>query len=303
MMHHQPKILQRTNMFENGALIAGYTLMSGLILYCAWIVDHNAHRNMRGLVVMLSLAIVSLYLADAVTIMSMCFLVVLIFLSINITKIEHVLIRRLLAVMLAVASLALAVHLISGFSYYKIEENVLISSGAQTININANIDKAFAGIILLIMAVTLKLPKGKKSPKADLYLIPFYTILVLIVAYLTGLDIDIKLPQVTLVFIFTNLIFSVITEEAFFRVVIQNTLINTLKNKVPWASGLAIVLTSILFGLAHIAGGWHFVILATFAGLIYGYAYHRTGRITVAIITHLSVNVAHFFLLVYPMPL
>ncbi len=290
-------------MFENGALIAGYTLISGLILYCAWFTDHNAHKNNRALVLVASLAVVSFYLANAVTIFSLAFIISLILLSIYINKIKNSLLRTSLALMLSVASLALAVHLIPGFSHYKVAENVLISTGAPAININANIDKVFAGIILLLMASTLKVSQLKKPAKADLHLLPLYTVLVLIVAYLTGLDLDIKVPQVTLVFIVTNLVFSVITEEAFFRVLIQNTLINTFKNRVPWASGLAIVLTSLLFGLAHIAGGWHFVILATFAGLIYGYAYHRTGRVTVAILTHLSVNVGHFMLLVYPVPL
>ena len=245
----------------------------------------------------------SLYIANAVTIFSLLFITSLILLSINIDKINNTFLRILFALMVAVVSLALAMHLIPGFSHYKIAETILISSGAPAININANIDKVFAGVILLLMANTIKLSQPKTSSKADFHLVPFYTLLVLIVAYLTGLDLDVKLPQVTLVFIATNLVFSVITEEAFFRVVIQNTLMNTFKNRLPWASGLAIVLTSVLFGLAHIAGGWHFVILATFAGLIYGYVYHRTGRLTVAIVTHLSVNVGHFLLLVYPVPL
>ncbi len=290
-------------MFENCALITGYTLISGLLLYCVWFTDHTAHKHNRALVLLVSLAIVSLYIANAVTIFSLLFITSLILLSINIDKINNTFLRILFALMVTVVSLALAMHLIPGFSHYKIAETILISSGAPAININANIDKVFAGVILLLMANTIKLSQPKTSSKADFHLVPFYTVLVLIVAYLTGLDLDVKLPQVTLVFIATNLVFSVITEEAFFRVVIQNTLMNTFKNRLPWASGLAIVLTSVLFGLAHIAGGWHFVILATFAGLIYGYVYHRTGRLTVAIVTHLSVNVGHFLLLVYPVPL
>ncbi len=290
-------------MFENCALITGYTLISGLLLYCVCLTDHHAYKNIRALVLLASLAIVSLHLANAVTIFSLIFIASLIMLSINLDKITNAFLRISLALMIAVVSLALAMHLIPGFTHYKIAEGVFISNGAPAININANIDKVFAGVILLLMANTINVSQLKTSPKADFHLVPFYTVLVLIVAYLTGLDLDIKLPQVTLVFIVTNLVFSVITEEAFFRVVIQNTLINTFKNRLPWASGLAIVLTSMLFGLAHIGGGWHFVILATFAGLIYGYVYHRTGRLTVAIVTHLSVNVGHFLLLVYPVPL
>ena len=283
-------------------LITGYTLLAGLSLFSAWLTDQHKSENSRTIFVVACLSVLCLALANRLTLVSASLLISLMLLAGNVHRVKLPLLRRPLAWGVAIISLALAVHGVPGFSNYMVFEQVLISSNAHPVNLNANIDKAFAGIILLLLAITLKLQPAQKPKEAGFSLIPVFTLAVLVVAYLTGLDIDIKLPQVTVAFIVTNLIFSVIAEEAFFRVIIQNSLILALKDKVRYSSQIAIILASLLFGMAHIGGGWHFVILATFAGLVYGYAYHKTGRISIAILTHLSVNVGHFLLLVYPVP-
>jgi hypothetical protein len=57
---------------------------------------------------------------------------------------------------------------------------------------------------------------------------------------------------------------------------------------------------ALLFGLAHAAGGWRYVLLATLAGTGYGLAYRRTVRIESAILAHFAVNVTHLLLFTYP---
>ncbi len=290
-------------MLDNSILLtAAYILLAGLNLFSVWLRDQHKSEYFRSIFIVGSLTVFCFFLANRLTLTAAILLISLLLLSGSLHRVKLPLLRATLAWAVAIVSLALAVHAVPGFNNYQVFDQVHISSNAQPFNMFANIDKAFAGVVLLMLAITVKLPPENKPKETGLALIPIFTLSVLVVAYLTGLDIDVKLPQATVAFIVSNLIFSVIAEEAFFRGIIQNSLIHALKDKIRYSNPLAIVLASLLFGIAHIGGGWHYVILATFAGLVYGYAYHKTGRISIAILTHLSVNVGHFLLLEYPVP-
>ena len=59
---------------------------------------------------------------------------------------------------------------------------------------------------------------------------------------------------------------------------------------------LALVITSILFGLSHFNKrsthfNWRYVILATIAGIFYGRAWRRDRRVAASAITHATVDV------------
>jgi membrane protease YdiL (CAAX protease family) len=56
----------------------------------------------------------------------------------------------------------------------------------------------------------------------------------------------------------------------------------------------------VLFGLAHIAGGWRYVALATVAGAGYGTVFYRSRRIEASILAHFTLNAVHFLLFTYP---
>jgi CAAX protease family protein len=73
-----------------------------------------------------------------------------------------------------------------------------------------------------------------------------------------------------------------VPEEFLFRGLIQNSL-----ERLLGRAGLPIA--AIVFGLAHLPD-WRYVILATFAGLAYGWVYRRTRRITASAITHALVD-------------
>ena len=79
-------------------------------------------------------------------------------------------------------------------------------------------------------------------------------------------------------------------EEFFFRGLLQNALQRTLRNEyVGWA------LASIIFGFSHILHGhapnWKYVFLASIAGVIYGFAWRKTGSMTVSATIHMAVDV------------
>jgi CAAX protease family protein len=74
-----------------------------------------------------------------------------------------------------------------------------------------------------------------------------------------------------------------VPEEFLFRGVIQNLFTRMLGPRA------ALTLASVVFGLAHLPDP-RYVVLATFAGVAYGWVYLRTGKITASAVTHASVD-------------
>ena len=96
-----------------------------------------------------------------------------------------------------------------------------------------------------------------------------------------------------------NLFFTCLSEEAFFRGFIQRELTSALHG-VRFGSWLAIVVSALLFGLAHFAGGVSYMVLAGAAGLGYAIVYHRSQSIEMSMLAHFGLNAAHFLLFTYP---
>jgi uncharacterized protein len=110
-------------------------------------------------------------------------------------------------------------------------------------------------------------------------------------------------PSMILTWIYI-FIFIAVPEELFFRAWVQNLLENRFAHWLasrPTASRLqsarilAVVITSLLFGLSHFNKrsahfNWRYVILATIAGIFYGRAWRRDRRVPASAITHASVD-------------
>ncbi len=84
-------------------------------------------------------------------------------------------------------------------------------------------------------------------------------------------------------------LFTAIPEEVLFRGVIHRYLERVLK----WAPRLTLILSSIIFGAAHLDNppnvGYYFI-LASIAGIFYGRTYLRTDKIVPAALVHLGVD-------------
>ncbi len=89
--------------------------------------------------------------------------------------------------------------------------------------------------------------------------------------------------------IFGIFFFTAWPEEFVFRGILQNMLSRTIKNE-----NAGLVAASIFFGLAHIANGyfpnWRYALLATFAGLCYGFTWRKTGNIFASALVHTAVD-------------
>ena len=199
-------------------------------------------------------------------------------------------------------SLALALHIVPGYSPMVFFADRQISPDALTYTMRWNYDKAIAGLCLVRYFSNVEL----KQKAADaLYLtaavVILTTVSVLSFAYLMGLiRLDVKWPDFFLVWAFSNLFITCIAEEAFFRGFIQASLFAQL-SRYRFGAIISLVIASVLFGVAHISGGSEYAFVSGLAGIGYGVAYWATGRLEASIVTHFLVNAVHFILFTYPM--
>jgi membrane protease YdiL (CAAX protease family) len=89
--------------------------------------------------------------------------------------------------------------------------------------------------------------------------------------------------------IFGLTLFVGIPEELLFRGVYQEAFSRIWTPRTGW------IAASVLFGLVHIVKhapppNWQFALLATGAGLAYGWVYHRTGKLAAAAVAHGAVD-------------
>jgi membrane protease YdiL (CAAX protease family) len=91
------------------------------------------------------------------------------------------------------------------------------------------------------------------------------------------------------------LMFTAWPEELLFRALLQNFLARASKNDLAgwWTA-------SVLFGFSHITNmgfpNWRYVILATLAGLFYGWTWRKTGSIFASALVHAAVDAIWHFM-------
>jgi len=228
------------------------------------------------------------------------------------------LLRRFGWVLLAVTSLAAALHLLPGFQNPLLVDAQQLTPDAIPYTLYANFDKGWAGYCLLLALwpsqQRLAQPHTNDQDVSALlshYRRGFWPVWPVTVMVTLGLAMSLgliqwapKWPDFALQFIFCNVLLTCVAEEAFFRGLLQRPLFQRLTQR-GWsaqrAAWCAILLVSLLFGLAHLAGGWIYALVATVASIGYGWAYQRSGRIEVAIVAHFGLNLLHFGLFTYPM--
>ncbi|EGP44014.1 CPBP family intramembrane glutamic endopeptidase [Achromobacter insuavis] len=108
-----------------------------------------------------------------------------------------------------------------------------------------------------------------------------------------------KWPDSGWLWLINNALLVTLAEEALFRGYVQQRLARCWRAR-PWGATAALLVAALLFGLAHYAGGWQWVLLAGVAGVAYGLAY-RHGGLAAAVLAHLGLNAAHYGLFTYPM--
>lgn len=218
---------------------------------------------------------------------------------------ENQRIRFLLFCTATLISFALAFHLLPGFYNWHLIHNMHISQDATAYNLWLNFDKPWIGIFVLSLTTPLLSSKDQliKMLKIAIPTSCIGIILMIFCSYSLGLvKWDLKIPTIFFIWVFQNLLFVAIPEEAFFRGFIQKEFSKWFgqTSKGDCASVLA---SSILFLLLHLVWVRDFAFLGLIfvASLIYGTIYQVTQSIEASIICHFSLNLTHFLLFTYPM--
>ena len=86
-----------------------------------------------------------------------------------------------------------------------------------------------------------------------------------------------------------------LVEEILFRGIIQNIL-----GELTHQKTVSLLLAAVIFGLSHLNNAtpgfaepnWGYALMATLAGVAYGWVWQRTGKVTASALTHMMVNLS-----------
>ncbi|WP_085638170.1 MULTISPECIES: CPBP family intramembrane glutamic endopeptidase [unclassified Pseudomonas] len=200
-----------------------------------------------------------------------------------------------------VLALALALHWLPGFHNGRAIEPQRFTDDAVPFSMYLNLDKPLIGFWLLLACPWIV---ARRPLRLQVYAAALALVLTVVLALGGALALGIiawtpKWPDQAWLWVLNNLLLVTLVEEALFRGYIQGGLSQRFKS-LPYGDNLALLLASLLFGLAHIGAGWTWVLLASLAGVGYGLAY-RFGGLGAAISTHFALNLLHFGLFTYPM--
>ncbi len=198
---------------------------------------------------------------------------------------------------------ALGLHVIPGFNNHEFAQALKLNETSGEFDIWFNYDKSMFGVLVLGFLFHDQLIRSWSEFKRVVSLIALPVLIGIPLIYLFALlmtysRFDFTPSALFWPWVLKNLFFTVLAEELLFRGLIQAEIEKRLQHK--HAAEIALMIAAILFGLAHFAGGFEYIILATVAGILYGYTYKITGRIEAPIITHLLLNSAHFIFFAYP---
>ncbi|WP_461602671.1 lysostaphin resistance A-like protein [Aeromonas rivipollensis] len=192
-------------------------------------------------------------------------------------------------------AMALTLHLVPGFDNLKVLDRVQAGPASVPFTLYLNLDKPLIFFGLLLAWPALLGPGGTMRWRPLALLILPLAALLITAWQLGALKPDVGLPHWWWLFAFNNLVFTCVAEEALFRGLIQQGVASRSK---PW---LGLLVASLLFGAAHLAGGPLLVLFAALAGACYGLAFQLSGRLIVAILLHFLFNFAHLALFTYPL--
>ncbi|KQV85935.1 CPBP family intramembrane glutamic endopeptidase [Rhizobacter sp. Root1221] len=211
--------------------------------------------------------------------------------------------RALLTAFAAALALALGLRLVPGFVPIVWVPDLRLSPDADPFRFTAHVDPGAAGLVLLACYAPRCLTAAHwRATFASAWPVMVATTVAVIgLAWGIGhVHPDFKWPWFAAAFLAKMLLWTCVMEEAFFRGLLQERLMRVPALARGPGLALAVGVPAGLFGLAHAAGGWAYVGLATLAGVGYGIAYARTRRIEAAIATHFVLNAVHFVAFTYP---
>ncbi len=204
-------------------------------------------------------------------------------------------------VLFVLLAAALFLHWLPGFHNPQVIPPAPLSADAVAFGMYLNLDKPLVAFwVIWVLAPPVMGENARRTVAAALLACAAAVLICMGVALaLRVVGWAPKWPDTGWLWLINNALLVCLAEEALFRGYVQQQLANLWRNR-RWGSAAASGVAAVLFGLAHFAGGWQWMLLATLAGTAYGVAY-RYGGLAAAVLAHLGLNAAHFGLFTYPM--
>jgi len=200
-------------------------------------------------------------------------------------------------------AVALGLALLPGFPRTVIVEGVVLSPQALPYTLALGFPKVVGGIFILGLMHEQRVRSWRELLAVLRRAAPIFLVTAVVVMLLTlalgYVKFDPKWSSLFFLWATANLLFTCLSEEAFFRGFLQRELSEIGTNRRRMAI-IALGIAAVMFGLVHLAGGWKYAIAATVAGAGYGLAYLRTQRIEASMAVHFALNATHFLLFTYP---
>jgi membrane protease YdiL (CAAX protease family) len=197
---------------------------------------------------------------------------------------------------------ALSDGLLPGFARAVVFDHHRFTPDAAPFSMSLNFDKTGAGVLIMLWVVgARRLHRLDRAQYAVvLKVLAALVAVIMPAAVLSGfVAFEPKWPAGGWVWAVNNLFFVCLAEEALYRGFLLDALLRALpKRRIAVAGALA--LSSVAFGLAHYRHGPVNVALAALAGVFYGYAFVRTGRVRTSMLVHFGLNLIHFIFFSYP---
>ena len=183
--------------------------------------------------------------------------------------------RRCYSVVLVISA-ALLAHALPGFANPRVLDAVQLSADSRPYTKYLNFDKGAMGLLLLGLVAPQRTARRSRMPiPALLSRFALVAAVVMMATLVAGfVRWDPKLPSWWALWTWSMVFLTALPEEAVFRHVIQGGLRDWLGGT-SGGQWVAMVVGGLAFGLAHLAGGWTYVALATLAGLGYGWILRR----------------------------
>ncbi|MEN4922912.1 CPBP family intramembrane glutamic endopeptidase [Achromobacter spanius] len=204
------------------------------------------------------------------------------------------------ALFLVLAAL-LFLHLLPGFHNPLVIAPAPMSPGAVPFGMYLNMDKPLVAFwVVLALAPPMAAASARATLSAALLAWAAAVAACLGAALAMGVvEWAPKWPASGWIWLINNALLVTLAEEALFRGYVQQRLSDWWRGR-AWGAWAALAVSAALFGLAHYAGGWQWMVLAGLAGAAYGAAY-RYGGLGAAVLAHRGQNAAHVGLFTDPL--
>ena len=200
-------------------------------------------------------------------------------------------------------ALGLAIHVLPGFHNIQVLSPTRLTARSIPYDQWINFDKTIAGLLILGIwyrkVLTTVGQLWVALSRAAVPIIVTIGVVIVLGRAFGYVQWDPKWTSQFWLWAALNLLATCMSEEAFFRAFLQ-TEIERLTAKRAGGPIIAIVCSAVLFGIAHVAGGWRYVALASVAGVGYGTVFYRSRSIEASMLAHFALNAVHFLLFTYP---